>query len=335
MYQELGSVTLKKGELVQAGVVIGPDAEWAERVENLLWHKGDPWNWQNSQALRANLGIGAHFYLLHRDGVPFAHIGTVDLEGAGFLCHVWTKPEERRKGACSKLMEILMEDFRARSGKALFLDTGFASAAYHIYQRFGFESVEPDSGCMEFFTDTKEAFESAYFSRGETEVQWLGWPHWLASGALFVGDFPGLIRCAPMSLIGRHLTQKPVLCFMHNDEHKRQAAKDHPRATVLCNSQTTAVVGLAAWDWHPLWRGICLVDIYCHPDFWEEAGGLWATLPLPDAERFIAYSDAGYEPKARVLSELGFKETTTLEGRVHSAHAKTSSVDVDVFEKVA
>ena len=53
MYEGLGHVVLATGEQVEVGVVIGPDAEWAERLERFLGHKGEPWNWQNRQVLRA------------------------------------------------------------------------------------------------------------------------------------------------------------------------------------------------------------------------------------------------------------------------------------------
>ena len=52
MYQHLNRITLKSGEVVQAGVVQGPDLDWAERVETLLGHKGPSWRWGNEQVLR-------------------------------------------------------------------------------------------------------------------------------------------------------------------------------------------------------------------------------------------------------------------------------------------
>jgi hypothetical protein len=39
-------------ERVEAAVVRGPDLDWAGRIEKLLGHKGDPWNWQNTEMLR-------------------------------------------------------------------------------------------------------------------------------------------------------------------------------------------------------------------------------------------------------------------------------------------
>ena len=131
MYEALGHVILATGEQVEVGVVVGPDPRWAERLEKLLCHKGEPWNWQNSRVLRTDTGIGSRFYVLHRGGIPFANAMIAELSGVGILAHVWTRPEDRQRGACSALMRALMEDFRSRHGRALFLFTRFGSVAHH------------------------------------------------------------------------------------------------------------------------------------------------------------------------------------------------------------
>jgi hypothetical protein len=303
-------------------------------LEKLLHHKGGHWNWQNSLALRSNLGIEPRFYVLHRAGTPFANILTSELGGVGMLGHVWTNPEDRQKGACSSLMELQMEDFRSRQGSALFLGTGFDSPPYHIYRRFGFRSVEPKSGYMEWYATSKEEFESAYYARGETEIRPIAWTHWPSSSALFVGDSPCVVRCAPLRLIGRRITEGPLLPLLRGEE-KRRSAGENPRAAVLCNKPTTAVVGLAVWAWHPLWRDVCLAGVFCHPDFWDESVDLFRALDLPQAERYIAYSDVNCAHKSQLLSDEGFEHTVTLKRRVPSARSKSSFLDVAVFERVA
>ena len=101
-----------------------------ERIEALLGHKGEEWQWQNSRCARDDLGIDVYYYILHRDGVPFANMMTAECAGVGHFGHVWTRPEDRRKGAADQLMGLQMEDFRGRGGRALYLGTGFDSAAY-------------------------------------------------------------------------------------------------------------------------------------------------------------------------------------------------------------
>ena len=73
-----------------------------------------------------------------------------ELSGFGILAHVWTKPEDRKNRACTELMKVLMEDFKFRQGKALFLFTRFNSVAYHIYKKFGLRSIESKSGFMDW-----------------------------------------------------------------------------------------------------------------------------------------------------------------------------------------
>lgn len=332
MYQELGRVALGTGEEVTAGVVIGPDLEWAERIEQLLEHKGGVWNWQNSQTLRSRLGIEARFYVLHREGTPFANISTFELAGVGHFSHVWTVPSDRRKGASSALMELQMQDFKARGGRALFLGTGFDSVPYQMYARYGFSAVEPQSGYMAWYASSRDAFESTYFAGAETLIEPLAWTHWPASAALFLGGDACVVRCAPMRLVGRVSTEGALLPLLRAADQER-ASGGQARAASLCNAQTSAVVGFAAWGWHPLWPDNCLLDVYCHPNYWAKAGDLLDALSLPDAGRYTAYCDAECERKTAALLGFGFRRTAMLKKWVPGAEAKTSYRDVAVFEK--
>jgi len=132
MQHNLGTVVLKSGERVEAAVIAAPDTAWAERLKGFLAHKGEPWNWGNAENLTKLTGVETFFYIMHRDGVPFSNIMTCEVNGVGHFGHVFTRPEDRRKGACDKLMALQMEHFRARGGRALFLGTGFASPAYRL-----------------------------------------------------------------------------------------------------------------------------------------------------------------------------------------------------------
>lgn len=329
MIEHLDTVTLKTGEKVAASVVIGPEPAWAERVEQLLIHKGDFWNWQNSQVLRQNLGLDAHFYLLHRNGQPFANIMTIEHNGVGLFGHVWTNPADRQKGASRQLMTLQMAHFQQRGGQALFLGTGYDSVAYHIYTRFGFESIEPGSGLMHYYAEGQTQFEATYFAEGETKIMPLAWTHWPASAALFMGDFPGVVRCAPLKLFGRSNTEGPFLRVLYPQKDKAAP----PRSYVLQNTTTSALVGFTTWDWHPLWPDTCLLDLYCHPNYWGQGSDLFAALTLPAAQRYIAYGDAGCVTKHQVLLEHGFQQTHVLHHRLASGVNQMADGDVIIFEK--
>lgn len=305
MYHELGSVPLRDGEWVMAAVVTGPDEAWAGRLEGLLGHKGEPWNWQNSAVLRQPLGLDARFYILHRDGVPFANILTVTSGGVGTFGHVWTRPADRRKGASSRLMELLLPDFAANGGQALYLHTGYESVAYWLYERFGFRSFSPQDGHMAYFVGDEEAFLADYFAGETAVIEPLSWHHWPTSQPLFAGAWPGHVRCAPLGLTGRQITEAAFLPLLREQEAEPAAGT----TAVLRQPQTGAVCGFACWQWHPIWWGMVLLDVYCHPDYWDRASDLLAALSLPDAERVLAYADEDCPQKWAALQGLGLEKT--------------------------
>ena len=332
MHESITEISLKTGETVAASRIEGPDAEWAERIEALLGHKGEEWRWQNSRCARDDLGIDVYYYVLHRDGVPFANMMTAEYAGVGHFGHVWTLPEDRRKGAADQLMGLQMEDFRARGGRALYLGTGFDSAPYHIYAAHGFEGIEDQSGNMEYYATSRRDFEDHYFAAGATDIEEVAWRHWPATGALFLGDFPGTVRCAPLGLLGRASTEHPLLGAIREAEQRRDR-EEPTRVRVLMQRDSAAAVGMAVWDWHSLWPHTALLDVFCHPNHWDRAAELLDSLPLPVAERYVAYSDSGNAGKDAALASSGFAQTGVHENRVAIDSARTRFADVSVWER--
>ena len=251
MYHQLDRITLKSGEVVQAGVVQGPDLDWAERVETLLSHKGSSWRWGNEQVLRTETGLDVFFYLLHRDGDPFANIMTIEYRGVGLLGHVYTRPEDRRQGAAMQLMACLMGHFRQRGGQALFLGTGYDTPPYHIYRVNGFAGVELESGYMDYYSTSQDEFEGAYFAPGSTAIEPVGWLHWPVSIPLFLGAFPGVVRGAGLGVCGRRSTEGPLLPLCRTAWNATQVAF-HLVRWLWCNRKPA-----------PWWVGRCGPIIRC------------------------------------------------------------------------
>lgn len=334
MYESLGRVTLKTGEVVEAGVIICPDVDWADRLLTLLAHKDPLTRWQNRAVLTQQLDIESYFYVLHRDGIPFSNITTVELSGVGIYGHVWTTEPERQKGASSGLMALQMAHFHARGGKAFLLVAGYQDTAYRMYQKAGFASIEPGSGYMAYYAESQAAFEDTYFAAGETVIQPFGWSSWPSSSPLFAGGFPGLVRAAPLGLVGRRITEDPFLPLLR-DTDIRQREHEPPRAVALRGLSTGAVLGFAVWRWDAVWPDTCLIDVYCHPNYWDRAPELYAALPIPDADRYLAYADVDFAQKITLLEGLGFRPTVTLPGYVATSVQKTAYADVLVFEKRA
>lgn len=332
MYQDTGTRTLKSGETVSLAIVTGPEPDWAERLVGMLRHKGDPWNWQNAEMLMLDCGVAACFYVLHRNGVPFANVLTVTHRGVGIFGHVYTKPEDRKKGAAALLSQEVIEDFSARGGHALFLGTGYESPAYRIYERLGFRSIEARSGYMAWYGGGEEAFAAAYFAPAPADVRTVEWRHWPSACALFLGAIPGVVRCAPYRVFGRMSAESPLLPVVRAEAARRRGGET-PRTLVLESQATHAVAGIAAWNAHPLWPDVCLVDVFCHPGFWTQAHELFGALALPQGERCIAYADLECPEKAKLLRAFGFRQTATLPQQLAIDHAKTRFTDVEVYEK--
>lgn len=332
VYEQLGTVTLKDGEHVEAGVVIGPDLDWADRVEELLGHKGPSWRWGNSMALREALPLEAYYYLVHRDGVPFANMMNIEVGGVGLYGHVYTRPEERRKGAARQLLHILLEHYRERGGRALVLGTGYDSPPYHIYAGGGFASIEAESGCMAYYPDGESNFYDAYFADQSMEISRLDWCHWPSSIPLFIGDFPGSIRSAVMRVYGRESTEGPIVRRMEEELARIEEGRG-PQTAVLTGDETGAVFGLATCDGHPIWPGSCLVDLYCHPSAWERGVELMNALELNRADRIIAYCDTGLEEKETILDAAGYRPVATYDKRIAADAAGMRHVDVREWER--
>ncbi len=334
MYESRGKITLRSGEQVDFGVVHAPDAAWRERVVGMFVRKGVLWQWQNDEALRSDIGVNARYFLLHRDGQPFANVMLTQVDGIGMLGHVWTAPQDRGQGASSLLVSAALDAFRAAGGQAMFLETGYPSTAYRIYERIGFHSLEPMSRHMEYYAASKRDFDTTYFALSPSEIVPLAWRHWVTSQPLFAGDFPGLVRCAGLQLIGRQVNDEYIIPLISEDliAQTSSEADNPPRARVLV-TQTGAVLGFALWSYHPLWPDCCIIDLFCHPDFRDRADALLDALTLPSIDKLIAYADERDTFKLDLLRRHGFAQTAVLPQRIAVDAAKSASLDVLVLEK--
>jgi GNAT superfamily N-acetyltransferase len=333
MYTSLKSLTLKSGETVELGLVAGPDADWVNRIDgDLLAHKGPVWRWGNRAMLTQDLGIDALFYVLHRRGVPFANVMTIEYGGIGILGHVYTRPEDRRQGAASLIFESLMPHFRNRGGRFLSLGTGYDSAAYHIYKSFGFAGIAPQSGTMTYHAQDPSVFEDGFLAPGPTRVETFGPKHYPVTPVLFLRACPGIVRACGTRLFGRTSTDGPFIPLLR-DELERQADGKPPRTGVLVQTQTGAVVGFASTDRDPTWPNTCVVDVFCLPEFWTAAGELLGHIQWPAADQYVAYCDAGWTEKEAALRRAGFTMGAALPGWVAKSRLSAERMDVNIWIK--
>jgi len=334
MYEKLDDVMLKNGETVELGIVKGPDLDWADWIdEDLLGHKGPTWRWGNRAVLEQDMDMDSFFYILHRNGVPFSNVMTIEYEGVGILGHVFTKPEDRRQGATSAIFTGLMAHFEARNGRAMVLSTGYDSHPYHIYKSFGFEGLEAKSGIMVFYSAGEEAFRRQYFQGNETVVERLAARHYPGMPILFSGSYEGVVRSVgAMRLFGRCSSEGPLVPLLKDELERR--AKDEPVRTAAARlTESSGVVGVASTERDPVWPGICVVDVFCHPEFWNCGEKLLNTIAWPDAHRYVAYCDVGWQAKEEVLSKAGFVQEATLKQWVPVDREVNDFVDVNLWVK--
>ncbi len=328
MFTDLGSITLRNGEKVSAGVVVCPDLDWVSRLKRLLGHKPNLYNWQISELVEKDLGLEARFFILHREEKPFANITTAERFGSGFFGHVWTDEADRKKGASSELMKILLEDCRTRGTQALFLGTGYDSVAFHFYRKYGFESLVEKSGAMALYTESPEAFDRSYFPDSEILITDFDWCHWPSSAALFAGNYPGIIRSCGNQLFGRQITEGPFLKLL-NRILLEGGEKPCPAVVMEC-TETHAMAGFASHTPHPFWPRTTVVDLFCHPRYWKRADELLEALVLPDACKTLVYADEECTEKILVLESAGFRKTAVLRNMLAQGdHA----IDVMVYER--
>ena len=322
MYDKLGEAVLKTNERMEVGVITAPDERHAEEVKQFLGHKGGNWEWHIERCVTEVLdALETRFYVGKVDGSIITNIMTVEHQGVGILGHVFTMPEQRRKGACKGVMAYQMEDFRQRTGRALYLGTGYNSHPYYIYHSFGFESVFPESGFMKYHVD--EDFEERYFAPTPAQpksVEWHDWPKVTALSGIVGWD---ALRSLKWSVYGPTNMEGGFLGFKHDLE-----TEDGYEDAKLLISADGAIVGWATVSRDERWRpASAVLDLFFHPNFADDVPVLLSSVAFPDA-KVQCYVDSGAKQKAAVLETAGF----TCEGQLKNQFTYSGQhYDVLVF----
>jgi hypothetical protein len=308
MYKPLGRETLKNGEVLEIGVVAGPDAEWQPRIEPFLGHKGPGWNDHIQRALKEPLdALQTLFYVGCIDGELVTQVMIVGQGGAGILGHVFTKPEHRRKGACSRLMPYQMRDMPTRGFPVLTLGTTFDSHAYWIYHSCGFRSLREGSGQMKW--EAEPGAEARLLAAGSTTVRPLEWTDWGAVGLLAAQPVkPGesLPRSLDAGLLGQGSMEFGFIRLMLALE------KQPARRAVALVKEVGLAVGWASLSPDERWyRQRRLLDVHVHPNFSAEIPRLIEALDLGEGP-VDAYVNAKGEARRRALEATGFARRAVL-----------------------
>jgi hypothetical protein len=306
MYTPLGEALLKTGERLSLGVVECPDAEWAERVIPFLGHKGPETREHIRRALRGPLDdLRTCFYVGSIEGRLVTEVMIVGARGVGILGHVFTRRDERRKGAYSLLMAHQMRDMARLGFTLLCLSTGFESPPYWIYHQHGFRSIGPRRGQM-IWRATPDA-EDRLFQEAPASVRPVRWDDW--SWFDLLGMQPAapdeaLPRSTLLGLKASGSLESAFVPFL-----LRREANPAIQAMVLETAAgATAGFALLAPDRHwfdDLWA----VDLYLHPQFRHCEPDLLEALTWPDAP-CVAHRTAGSSESP--WRDLGFQSAATL-----------------------
>ena len=300
MYEKLGESILKSGECMEVGVIHAPDEPHADEIKEFLGHKPGNYKWHIERCVDERLDdLSTLFYVGKVDGNVITNIMTVEHEGIGILGHVFTLPDQRRKGACKGTMVHQMEHFRERNGRALYLGTGYDSHPYHIYHGFGFDSVFPESGFMEYHVE--QDFLDDYFAvstASPKSVEWHDWPKLTALSGIVDVD---ILRSLAWNIYGPSNLEGPFLSFKHSLETENV----YDDAKLLI-SENGAIVGWTTVCRDSKWRdNIALLDLFFHPNFTESVADLISAVEFPDL-KVQCYVDSTSVKKAEVLESVGF-----------------------------
>ncbi|MFQ6097779.1 MAG: GNAT family N-acetyltransferase [Armatimonadota bacterium] len=313
MYTKLADETLKTGENMEVGVVLAPDDVYDDQIRPLLGHKGEDWRYHIDESLKGNIeGLETRFYLGLLNGQAICNIMTTEYAGAGILGHVYTLPEQRRKGACSKVMVHQMDDYRRRGGGLMYLGTGFDTPPYWIYHRFGFRSVYEGSGFMRY--EHPEGFEDAtLFRSGQTRVKDVEWRDWPRINTLTARHDVGYLRSLSLGVFGPSNFEGTFVPFF------RRLTDGEAGQAKLLETEHEAIVAMATLRPDSRWRGsVYLLDVFAHPRFLDDVAALLAALEWPD-RKVQCYVSADCPDKAELLESEGFRREATFTSQLLAA----------------
>ncbi len=302
MYLHLDFRDLKSGERMETGVVQPPDNEWSEQLKSFLSHKGSEWKEEIELAFRGELDdLESRFYVGRIGNQVICQIMLTGSRGAGIVSHVFTRPEQRQKGAISALMNTMMEHCRSIRFQVITLGTGFDSAAYWIYHKFGFRSVRPGSGEMIWVSDDEKL--ANLFSPSQVHlrpVQWEDWAYFNLLALQPVNPEEDLPRSKIMGLKGQGSLEGPFIKLQI-----RRGKEPELHAFAIVN-EADITVGWAIMGQDPSWfRDVWILDLHIHRLYKNNLTKLVSELPLPKG-MIVSYLLHDDSPKAKSLERSGF-----------------------------
>ncbi|MEM2915324.1 MAG: GNAT family N-acetyltransferase [Candidatus Bathyarchaeia archaeon] len=323
MHEIISSHKLRTGEEMSTLRVMAPDTEYKESILSLIGHKESFWLLPVSEAMDGKItGIRVFCYLALLGDQIVGNITTTEtLENPiGIFQHVYTRPEHRRKGIASFLTQDVLNDFKSRRGRVLYLGTSYGSEAHRIYLKYGFHDIGDRTGRMRFLLE--EGFDEKYFGGKETRVAAADWEHWPGVNVLFSIEEGWYMRSIVFGSFGVSGFEGDYINLMLSLRKKR--IKD---AKVLTSEN--AIVGLAFLMPDPRWKyDVSILDFFVHPHFISDTPKLINALEFGTGK---IQSFAENKVRARILEECGFSHEATLKDQLICP--SQGSLDVLIYSR--
>ncbi len=284
----------------------------------LVWHKGSPWVEDIHRRLQGECaGSRDRFFVGYDGSRPVAMVWYTVSETEprlALLGHVYTRPEHRRRGLATRLMETAMAEFARQGGVVVQLFT-YNPETLPFYERLGFETL--------------------YASRAMHATDWyLRRP---AGSTVLIDTWFAPRACRVRPLAAGDL---PQYCLLYNLEHRtrlkdraqeiglgleaelafihslERSCQGRAACCVLDNGRTIVGIGSLAACGFPHQSHVGLVDYYTHPDF-SESGGQLAESALAERRALgleIVYALCVDDEKRQTFAALGFEHLARLPG---------------------
>jgi len=269
-------------------------------------HKGPDWGPQVEMALTGPLdNMLSLFFVGVIDGQLACHTVVSGERRVGILGHVYTRPEDRRKGAIKILMECILAYCTPRYD-VLSLMTGFDTPPYWIYHSLGFRGITATSD--EMLWQPRET--ELPFAPGLAAVRDLEWGDWSFLNLMsFQSDDDFEMPRSPLlGLKGQGHVEASFITFQ-----MRRLTDPTIQAKALV-SETGATVGWAILAPDPHWFGDVLeLDVCVHTNYSGHLERLVSSMELPHS-KVVSYVTEIAGERARALMQLGFSQETTLRG---------------------
>jgi len=326
MYTPIAASTLHTGETLETGVVLAPDDGHAPLVRPLLTHKSSKEQWHLDEVFAGRTGpLETRFYLGLVNESPVCNIMVSEHDGIGIVSHVYTVPEQRRKGIAREAMTGQMADFTARDGRYLTLVTEFGAHPYRLYRSFGFRSVQPGAGHMKFMTGAGSELE--LYETGEARAVHADWKSWPSLNVLCAQHDLPVLRNVAFGHLGPRMFEYAFLDLM-------KSLREDPMYQVrLLVTDRGAVTGYATLVPDTRWRGeTLLLDLFVHPAFTACWGPLLDSFDLPAERKVQCHVATGDAKKTAALQDAGFVREATLRKQFKAAG---QAMDIEVYARHA